>query len=252
MAGEYNAKRVYWYQTVWGVALLGLGALVAFFVIIFSVLTIRYWWQIGHGKGKILQQQFYSGFTTSSAAAGSGAAVSRKTLEGGDHPYLGGFSPDSPVVIVAFMDFKCPNSKAAAPILQDLADKYGFKTKIIIRNFPGETIHPGATQLAQLAVCAYMQGKSKYWSVYDMLFAQQDQLGSSLSDAEIQSIAGDYGLNYQMLADCMKNQADAVINSDMVTGVDAGVSGTPTFFVNGEMVEGVVPLDVWDGFIKNY
>jgi len=247
--GEKNGA-LRWYQTLWGVALIGLGSLVLIVGIVFAVMIVNYWWQINHGQGKTLEDKFYGNFQQSTSTA-SGSSVDRKKLEGGDDPFLG--NPDAPITIVAFFDFKCPNSKAAAPIIQQLADKYGFKVKIIIKDFPGESIHPGAEQLARFASCAYLQDHNKYWKLYNIFFSRQDELPVPLADSDISNLANEAGLNYNMIDQCLKNGKGGVkVNRDYNDGFDAGVNGTPTFFVNGDMVEGVVPWDVWDGFIKNY
>lgn len=251
MTNEPGTKNFRWYQTAWGVALIGLGALVLVSSTVFGFLTARYWVQIRKGEGKNLQQKIYGGFDRSVKEIEDNSKVNRKELEAGDRPFLG--NPNAPITVVAFFDYKCPNSKAAVPIIQKLVDRYGYKVKIIIKNFPGESIHPGAAQLAQIAQCAYKQDQYKFWELYNLFFEKQDQLSAPLSDNEISILVGQAGFNSDKINQCLEDgKSEVEVNKDYAQAFNAGVSGTPTFFVNGDRVEGVVPLDTWEGFVKNY
>jgi protein-disulfide isomerase len=237
-----------WYQTAWGIALLGLGSLVFLGVLVFGTITIKYLWQIKHGQGSLLQQQIYGGFsknkdTSSPLSTGPGSS----SLLAENVPYLG--SPTAPTTIVVFGDFRCPNTKNAMPILKQLAGKYGYKVKIIFRDFPGESIHPGATRLAQIGTCAYEQGK--YWNVSDYLFSKQDSLPVYLSPTDISDLAGATDLDLEKLKQCMDSSLTSQkVNRDYADGFKFDVGGTPTFFINGQKVEGVVPFDAWEKVIK--
>ena len=108
-----------WYQTVWGIVLLGLGSLVLVGAVVFSVVTIKFWWKIKHGQGDLLQQQVYGGFNRDPKAVGyEEKKIDRSTLESGDFPFLG--NPNASTTIVVFGDFRCPYTKEEWPILQKL------------------------------------------------------------------------------------------------------------------------------------
>jgi len=235
-----------WYQTVWGIALLGLGGLALFGALVFGAITVKFWWQIKQGQGSLLQQQVYGGFDRS-VKENKGQNVDRSILENGDVPFLG--NPNASTTIVVFGDFRCPNTKNAMPIIKQLAAKYGYKLKVIFRNFPGESIHPGATRLAQIGVCAYNQGK--YWNVSDYLFAKKDDLPVYLAPADIAALSGETGLDLGKLNQCLDSSAAAIkVNRDYADGYRFGVGGTPTFFVNGQKIEGVVPWEAWEKYVK--
>jgi protein-disulfide isomerase len=138
--------------------------------------------------------------------------------------------------------------------LQRLLGQYGStKVKLIYRQFPGESIHPGANRLSQIALCAYNQGPAKYWGVHNYLFNKQDDLPTYLRSEEITSLANETGLDVARLNDCLGSSATLVkINRDYADGVRFGVAGTPTFFINGQKIEGVIPWEVWDGFVKQF
>lgn len=245
-----------WYQTFWGIALLGLGGLVLVGAVIFGFFTIKFWLQIKGGNGDLLQQQVYSGFDRQSKET-KAEKVDREILETGgykkgDLPFLG--NPDAPITIVLFGDFRCPNTKKAWPIMQRLVSQYGStKVKLIYRQFPGESIHPGTNKLSQVAVCSYNQGPQKYWGVHNYLFNRQNDLSTYLTESELQALAGDTGLDFIRLKDCLDSTtALTKINRDYADGVRFGVAGTPTFFVNGQKIEGVVPWEAWEGFVKQF
>ena len=245
-----------WYQTIWGIALLGLGSLLLIGIIIFAVVTLRYWWQIKNGGEALAPQPVYSGFDRQ-RTADTGEPVDRTILETGGYvkdelPFLG--NPDAPITIVLFGDFRCPNTKKAWPILQRLLGKYGSsKVKLIYRQFPGESIHPGANKLSQIAMCAYNQGPEKYWAVHNYLFNKQADLPVYLTAEDLTGLANDNGLDISQLNSCLNSSATLVkINRDYADGVRFGVAGTPTFFINGQKIEGVIPWEVWDGFVKQF
>ncbi len=249
---------VRWYQTFWGISLLGLAGLILLGAGVFGFFTIKFWWQIKHGKGDFLQQQVYSGFDRQVKET-QAEKVDREILEKGgdkkgDLPFLG--NPSAPISIVVFGDFRCPNTKKAWPILQRLVSQYGStKVKLIYRQFPGESIHPGTNKLSQIAMCAYNQGPEKYWGVHNYLFNHQNDLTVSLTEAELQDLADETGLDFAKLGGCLNSvSASALIkiNRDYADGARFGVAGTPTFFVNGQKIEGVVPWEAWDGFVKQF
>jgi protein-disulfide isomerase len=148
------------------------------------------------------------------------------------------------------VDFKCPNSKAAAPILRQMMQKYGNKVKLIIRNFPVESTRAGANELAVLSMCAYNQGY--YWPLHDWLYEQQDVLGSKLTNEQLDAMATIFGWDGPKIKECLSSTSAKVnVNKDFADAYRFGVGGTPTFFINGEKVEGVVPLEAWEVFLKN-
>lgn len=242
-----------WYQTAWGIILIALGVIVLVGGLVFGAVTINFWWQIKHGNGAQLQQRVYGGFDRISSASDAAVKVDRSVLENGDFPFLG--NPSAPITIVLFGDFKCPNTKNAWPIVQRLLGQYAHKVKLVFRQFPAESIpgHAGANKLAQLGLCTFKQSQEAYWGLHNYLFVNQDVLPTYLSDAQIQDVAQNFNLDLPQLRSCL-GASDALvkINRDYADGVRFGVAGTPTFFVNGQKVEGVVPWEAWEGFIKQF
>jgi protein-disulfide isomerase len=242
-----------WYQKGWGVVLLGLITLVIGVGLIFAGLTGYYWWKIKHGGGVQLSTQFSSSVASFTKSLNSDkvpnlSKVDRPFLEGGNHPYIGATSPQ--VVVVEFVDFKCPNCKAAHPILQQVIKKYGSKVKLIVRNFPAETLHPGATRLAELGVCAKEQGR--FWQYHNYIYEHQESIPGVVDNEVLNDIAVKNGFDIKKLQACLVNpQTLVTVNKDYADGFTSGVAGTPTFFINGEKVEGVIPQDVWEGYLNS-
>lgn len=150
----------------------------------------------------------------------------------------------APVTVVEFADFQCPFCKAAAPILEQVIQKYPEAVRLMFRNLPLADVHPEAIASAEAAACAGAQGK--FWSYHDQLYANQDSLGKSLYT----SLATSLGLDLQQFSRCLENHLMlATIQADFAAGVAAGAQGTPTFYVNGHRLAGVLPLKLWDKVI---
>lgn len=238
-----------WYQRWTGVMAVGLVASILAIILFVAGSAGYYYWQIKHGNGQILFDKFYGGFSDA-GIAGAGAAdkINRSDIEIPSAPFLG--SNNAKVTVVEFVDFKCPNCKAEAPILRQIMAKYGNKVKLIIRNFPVESTHPGSNQLSMLAMCAYEQGF--YWPLHDWLYDNQDSLGSQLNDEEIAGMATNFGWDADKMKTCLAGTAVKVaVNKDFADGYRFGVAGTPTFFINGQKVEGVVPQTAWETYFNN-
>lgn len=161
----------------------------------------------------------------------------------GTMPILG--SENAPVTIVEFSDFQCPFCKRFKDdTLAALRSKYGDKIKIYFRHFPLESIHPEARHGSEAALCANEQGK--FWEMHDQLFLTQDVISSDNS----KSLAAKLGLNTEQFTSCLDSaKYDSVIDADLKDGAAYGVSGTPTFFINGWRLVGAQPLAQFSAII---
>jgi protein-disulfide isomerase len=161
-----------------------------------------------------------------------------------DNPSMG--NPAATVKAVEFVDFGCPYSKDESSILRELVAAYPDDVWVQIRDFPIEEMHPGATLAAMGAACAGEQGK--YWAMHDLLFGNQDQR----SEDDLKRFAGNIGADPAKFAACLGDPKTAArIDSDLRAGAEAGVRGTPTFFVNGVKIEGGILAADW-GKIVSY
>ena len=152
----------------------------------------------------------------------------------------------APVTIVEFSDFHCPFCRRVIPTLAQLESQYGEKIKLVFRDFPIESLHPGATKAHEAARCANEQGK--FWSYHDKLFA-----GPSNSSPELfKGLAKELGLDAVAFDTCLgSGKYQAAIKQDIEEGNRVGVSGTPAFFINGRLISGAQPLEAFARVIED-
>lgn len=163
----------------------------------------------------------------------------------GDDPYIG--NPEAPVQIIAFEDFQCPFCKAAAPIMKSVLQKYPDQVVYVYKDFPLQTIHPESLEAALAANCADEQGD--FWPYHDILFENQDKL----ADASIYTdLAEEVGLDIVEFNSCLsdKRHFDAV-QQDQDEGFLAEAQSTPTYFVNGVKIEGLLTEAQWIEIINS-
>ncbi len=143
------------------------------------------------------------------------------------------------VLIEEFSDFQCPACASAEPVIKQVLAKFKDKVKFSYRQFPLTTVHPLAMPASIASECADKQGK--FWAYNDMLFSNQP----NFLPADLENYARQTGLNISEFNQCQSQSADveALIRGDMTLGNKQGVSATPTFFVNGQKVEGYDDLE---------
>ncbi len=242
---EMLDKMVPWYKRWWGRVLMIIGTVAIILAGVFVFLIVKYWWMIQHGQGGKLAGSFTASLSNNRKEA---QTIDRKDLETPDDPWLG--RDEAPVVIVEFIDFKCPNCLRAAPIMRQVVQKYSNQIKYIVRDVPVESTHPGATELSELASCAHFQGR--FWLVDDLLYREQNTLPTPLNNNEITRISADTQLDEMKLRTCLaSNKAKQEVQQDYLDAIRFGVQGTPTFFINGRKIEGVIPLETWDVILNS-
>jgi protein-disulfide isomerase len=134
----------------------------------------------------------------------------------------------APVTLVEYGDYECPYCGAAYPIVKELQRHLGTRLRFVFRNFPLTTVHPHAQHAAEAAEAAGAQGR--YWPMHDMLFEHQ----GSLTDEALVGYARALDLDTTRFADEMRRHYYAPhVREDVDSGIDSGVSGTPTFYING-------------------
>lgn len=246
---EVSFLKTRWYQTWWGVMLLALGVLALAVISLLIFLTAKYWWQIKQGRGDLLRTEIFGQVKSGDDLSDAALAAKRKELESATAPALG--EAGAKLTIVEFIDFRCPNSQAAAPVVRKISQQYGDKVRIIIRAFPMESVYPGASKFSEVASCALEQGR--FWEMHDLLFNRQKDLPDDLTSDDLAVLAAGASVDKNKLQECLDSgRARVKVNADYAVGFKYGVQGTPTFFVNGEKLAGTVPWEVWDGYLKNF
>lgn len=135
---------------------------------------------------------------------------------------------DAPVTLVEYGDYECSYCGDAYPIVKKLQNKMGDKLRFVFRNFPLTQVHPFAEHAAEAAEAADAQGK--FWEMHDALFENQD----ALEDEHLTDYAKRVGLDDKKFTRDLQNDAfKKRIRADFTGGVESGVNGTPTFFING-------------------
>jgi protein-disulfide isomerase len=146
---------------------------------------------------------------------------------------------DAPVEIIEFSDFQCPYCLSAHPTVKRLLDTYGDRVHFVYRHYPLPN-HPNARPAAEASQCANEQGK--FWPYHDRLFANP----TKLSDADLKRHAAELGLDSPKFDACFdSHKFKSVIDADVKTANELGVNGTPAFFINGRMVSGAQPFEVF-------
>jgi protein-disulfide isomerase len=159
----------------------------------------------------------------------------RQKIATADSPALG--SSSAPIELVEFSDFQCPFCYRAHPTVKQVLSTYGSKIRFVYRNYPLPN-HPNARPAAEAAQCANEQGQ--FWPYHDRLFADQTKLG----DDDLKASAAALGLDAGKFNACFdSHKYKARVDADMQAGNEAGVNGTPAFFINGRMLSGAQPYD---------
>jgi protein-disulfide isomerase len=151
---------------------------------------------------------------------------------------------DAPVTLVEFSDFQCPFCLRVMPTLKDLRTKYGDRVRLVWKDFPLTQIHPQAFVAAQAGNCAREQGK--FWEYHDKLFANQ----SSLQPESLKKYAADTGLDAAKFNQCLdSSKYEARVQDALASGGRLGIGSTPTVYVNGRMINGAQPIEVFQSVI---
>ena len=167
----------------------------------------------------------------------------RQNVAAANSPSKG--STSAPIELVEFSDFQCPFCLRANPTVTQVLNTYGDRIHFVYRHYPLPN-HPNARPAAEAAACAAEQGK--FWQYHDALFANPSKLGT----ADLKQHAADLGLDTAKFDSCVDtHKTKTVVDTDAQAGEEAGVNGTPAFFINGRMISGAQPFDVFKKIIDD-
>jgi Na+/H+ antiporter NhaA len=151
---------------------------------------------------------------------------------------------DSPVTLVEYGDFECPFCGQAEPVIRELLAGFG-ELRYVWRQLPLSDVHPRAQLAAEATEAAAAQGR--FWEMHDMLLAHQD----ALRPPDLSSYARELGLDVDRFEDELRRHNWAPRLAQDVDSADlSGVSGTPTFFVNGIRHYGAYDLETLTAAVK--
>jgi len=249
-----NNKGLWSYQGVTIAASVLLGSLVIAGSVMYT----------GEKIGKKLEESIFAGTNTSQQAENNAGAAGNQQQqqqqaaaptgpvsvpERADAPMIG--NKDAKVTIYEFSDFQCPFCKrffddTYAQIKKQYVDT--GKVKIIFRHFP-LPFHVNAQISGQAAECASRQGK--FWEYHDLLFKNAQADGTNFDVASLKKYATQAGIGGSKFDQCLdKNETAEVVKGDGAAGASIGVTGTPTFYVNGKQIIGAVPLATFAKLIE--
>ena len=197
-----------------------------------------------------------------------------------DDPYLG--DEDSPVTIIEFSDFECPYcmqfSSETLPLIRQYYIVTG-KVKYVYRDFPlTESGHPWSKKAAEAAECAHEQGK--FWEMHNKIFENQHIIDTLIKEVKnpdealipisisiqqskryfdiaepisyIKQLASQIdGISKSRFEDCLdKGKMSEEVDKDKTDAEKAGVSSTPAFFINGQMINSAASFEAFQSVIE--
>jgi len=151
---------------------------------------------------------------------------------------------NAPVTIIEFSDYECPYChKWYTEIWPQIQQAYPDQIRLVYKDFPLTQSHPNASPAASAARCANDQGM--YWQFHDQLFR-----ASTLSLQTYQAVAANLGMDVTQWQNCFdSNKYNADIEADYNYGAQLGITGTPTFFINGIPLVGAQPFSAFKSVI---
>jgi protein-disulfide isomerase len=150
-------------------------------------------------------------------------------------------SPEAPVVIVEFSDFQCPYCRSVEPTLRKVLAKYEGRVSLAYRDLPLRDIHPQAQLAAEASRCAAEQGK--FWEYHDLLLENPDKLTREGLVDQARGVKVDE----KQFDSCLSSgKYKAQIEQELQLGLRAGLTGTPGFFINGNMLSGNLPQEAFE------
>ena len=166
-------------------------------------------------------------------------------VEAGDSPAMG--KADAPLTIIEFSDYQCPFcGKFYDQTLPQIEEKYikTGKVKLVYKDFPLISIHSEAQKAAEAARCVREQkGDEGYFKMHNKLFENQQ----SLSVENYKKWARTLGVVGSKFDKCLDDGTFADdVEDELAYGESLGVTGTPAFFIDGKLISGAQPFDVFE------
>jgi Na+/H+ antiporter NhaA len=143
-------------------------------------------------------------------------------------------SVTAPVTLVEYADFECPYCGQAEPTIRELLSACDDELRYVFRHLPLTDVHPHAPLAAEAAEAAGAQGA--FWEMHDLLFENQERL----TPTDLRRYAEQLGLDVERFSDDLRHRRHLPrVSADVASADASGVSGTPSFFINGRRHHGV-------------
>jgi len=157
----------------------------------------------------------------------------------------------SKVVVVNFDDFECPFcSRMHQNLFPEILKEYGDRVTFVYKDYPLAEIHPWAIHAAVDANCLASQNSDAYWDFADYIHANQHEVSNEKTPGarlealdKLTMLQGQkHNLDVVKLQSCIKAQDESAVKASMKEAERVGVEATPTLFINGEKIDGAVPV----------
>lgn len=157
-----------------------------------------------------------------------------------DNDHIRG-NKEAGITIIEFVDIQCPFCARAHPTMKQIMKDYAGKVRWVYKHFPLEAIHPEAIPAALASECIWEQkGDDGFWQFVDSAFENRENLGIQL----YKDLAKKIGVDMNKFEKCISERKyESKIREDYQQGINVGVNGTPTFFINGKRLNGAQPYD---------
>lgn len=148
---------------------------------------------------------------------------------------------DAKVTLIEYGDYQCPGCGAAHPKVKSLVEKYGDNIAFVFRNYPLTGIHPNARAAAAAVEAAGLKGK--YWEMHNIMYESQNEWSEVSADKRGELFkgyaeqAGVKGADYDAALSEQSAKINSKISFDQALGRKVNVTGTPTFYLNGTLVD---------------
>jgi len=156
------------------------------------------------------------------------------------------------VVVVNFDDFECPYCSAMhRTLFPDILKEYGDRVLFIYKDYPLSEIHPWAIHAAVDANCLATQNPDAYWDFADYIHANKRDVDNEKTPAarfdtidKMAMLQGQkHSVDVAKLQSCVKGQDESAVRASMKEADGLGANATPTLFINGQKIDGAVPVN---------
>jgi len=240
---DENFTKRPWHKTAGGIMVLSILTILVFVALAFAGFFVFYSVKIKFGDSDKLAKQF-----APTQADSQKEKINLGPQVQGMQKYIRNFNPafgakDAKITVIEFIDFECQFCRQEYSIFKNVSQKYGPVMRVVFKNLPAKSSHPNAESSANAAACANEQGK--FWQYYDLLFSTQ-----KLDQESLIEHAQTLGLDTDAFSACLsETKFQSNIGQDMMDAASLRVKGTPTYFVNGYMIEGTPDEGAWDKIV---
>lgn len=217
-------------------------------ILIIGTLILYFSWQLRYGDTNTVRDIYNTYETKFSSISDTRHALDHiddyNNLIRSFNPTWG--NPAAPITIIAFMDFECPYSQAQFEIFNYVRTNYEPAVHIVFKQLPLTSIHAHALEAAHASTCA--QEQNKFWQYHDNLF-----ISRQLDNNGLYATAQQTELNTTLFNTCLiSHKYTKNIEQDLQDAISINLRGTPTYIINGDIIEGSIPQKDWDKLILSY